>query len=261
MTKKKIISVITVTYNAQLGIEKTIKSVLKQKTDEIEFIIIDGGSVDDTLLIINKYVNSIDLFISEKDKGLYDAMNKGINYAKGEYIIFLNADDVFHDTDVLRDVIDFLKLSKKTIDVLYGNAAYDLKDRIFYTKPAKIELLETEMIFSHQSVFVKKTVLDTELFDLKYKYVADYNQLSNLYLKRCVFSFFDRVISISATESGLTFENVYKSIREHYSIPRIKARKSSFYKMYKMLFLKKMVELKRRFKKLLFVSYGRFMDR
>jgi glycosyltransferase involved in cell wall biosynthesis len=113
------ISLITVVYNAQNTIERCITSVLRQKFNNIEYIIVDGGSTDDTIKIISKYSGDIDFLISEPDKGIYDAMNKGINVATGDIIGTLNADDYFADDDVLNDVA--AEFSLKENDVLYGN--------------------------------------------------------------------------------------------------------------------------------------------
>ena len=98
------ISVITVAYNASRYIETTILSVINQTYSNIEYIIIDGGSTDGTVDIIKKYSNKISYWISEPDKGIYDAMNKGINKATGEWINFMNAGDTFHNPDTLSAV-------------------------------------------------------------------------------------------------------------------------------------------------------------
>ena len=90
---RKKLSVITVVYNGEKYIEDAIKSVLSEKNDYIEYIIIDGASEDATLNIIEKYKNNIDVVISEPDEGIYDAMNKGIGVASGDYVVFLNSDD------------------------------------------------------------------------------------------------------------------------------------------------------------------------
>lgn len=95
------ISVITVSYNAVTSIEKTMLSVLNQIYDRVEYIIIDGGSVDGTLEVIQKYVDRLGYWVSEPDKGIYDAMNKGILNASGDWIIFMNCGDIFVDDNVL----------------------------------------------------------------------------------------------------------------------------------------------------------------
>ena len=100
------ISVITISYNAEKEIEKTILSVISQTYDNIEYIIVDGASKDNTISIVNKYKKKISCVISEPDKGIYDAMNKGIMHATGEWLIMRNAGDVFCDKSVLQNILE-----------------------------------------------------------------------------------------------------------------------------------------------------------
>jgi glycosyltransferase involved in cell wall biosynthesis len=116
------ISLITVAYNAQNTIERCIISVLRQKFNNIQYIVIDGGSTDDTAQIIGKYKDKVDIFISEPDRGVYDAMNKGIAYATGDIIGTLNADDYYADDDVLNNVI--AAFAKQECNILYGDLDY-----------------------------------------------------------------------------------------------------------------------------------------
>ena len=112
------ISIITVTYNSEKYLEQTIISVIEQNYKNIEYIIIDGGSTDNTIQIINKFKNNINYFISESDKGIYDAMNKGIKIATGDVIGFLNSDDIYYDNNVLENIVNAFT---NNIDCLYGN--------------------------------------------------------------------------------------------------------------------------------------------
>lgn len=116
------ISIITVAYNAESSIEDTIKSVINQSYDNIEYIIIDGASTDTTLEKCFKYENKIFKIVSEKDKGIYDAMNKGVELATGDIIGILNADDFYANNDVLKDVANQFK--NKGIEGLYSNLVY-----------------------------------------------------------------------------------------------------------------------------------------
>jgi len=116
------ISLITVAYNAQNTIERCITSVLRQKFYNIQYIVIDGGSTDNTAEIISKYKDKIDIFISEPDSGVYDAMNKGIAYATGDVIGTLNADDFYAADDVLNDVI--VAFAKQEYNIIYGDLDY-----------------------------------------------------------------------------------------------------------------------------------------
>ena len=103
------VSIITVCYNSEKTIEKTIKSVLSQNYKDIEYIIIDGGSTDNTINIVNKYKQKIDIFKSEKDRGIYDAINKGIKYSTGSVISILHSDDIFCDKLTINKVISNFK--------------------------------------------------------------------------------------------------------------------------------------------------------
>ena len=112
-------SIITVTYNAEKVLEDTIQSVISQTYHHIEYIIVDGASKDGTLSIINRYRSRIHTVVSEPDKGLYDAMNKGIALASGDYLCFLNAGDCFHDDDTLQQMVHEGKQAEIKNDTLY----------------------------------------------------------------------------------------------------------------------------------------------
>ena len=119
MIKKPLISIITVVYNDIENIEETILSVLSQTYDNIELIVIDGASNDGTADVIKKYDKKIDYWISEKDGGIFDAMNKGIKVSKGDYINFMNSGDFFTSADLVNEVVK--NLDNQRIDLLYGN--------------------------------------------------------------------------------------------------------------------------------------------
>jgi glycosyltransferase involved in cell wall biosynthesis len=123
------ISLISVVFNAQNTIERCINSVLQQGYKNVEYILIDGGSTDNTIQIINRYKQNIDLFISEPDSGVYDAMNKGISKATGDIIGTLNADDYFAGTDILQQVA--AAFAENNTDILYGDLDYiDESDKV-----------------------------------------------------------------------------------------------------------------------------------
>ena len=123
-------SIITVTYNAEAVLEDTILSVISQTYHHIEYIIIDGASKDRTLSIAERYRDRITQIVSEPDKGLYDAMNKGINLATGDYLCFLNAGDSFHEDDTLQQMVHTLGIGELP-DVIYGETALVNKERHF----------------------------------------------------------------------------------------------------------------------------------
>jgi glycosyltransferase involved in cell wall biosynthesis len=165
------ITVITVTYNATATLEKTIQGVIKQTYPHREYIIIDGGSTDGTLEIISKYQNNLAFWISEKDNGIYDAMNKGIRASTGDWIIFLGADDVFHNEDVLSNI--FIKNEVDSLDLIYGDVILKSKNKIFGGSRTYDELISRNV--NHQSIFYRKTIFEkTGLYNLKYKILSDY---------------------------------------------------------------------------------------
>ena len=116
------VSIITVCFNSVNTIAHTIQSVINQNCSNIEYIIIDGASTDDTISVIDRYKSNIDLIISEKDNGIYDALNKGIENSTGDIIGFLHADDFFKNNNVIQNILD--SFVNNNIDMLYGNIQY-----------------------------------------------------------------------------------------------------------------------------------------
>lgn len=176
--KKALISIVTVSYNAELVIEKTIRSVISQNYDNIQYLIIDGGSNDSTLDIIEKYKSYISYFVSEPDRGIYDAMNKAIEAATGEWIIFMNAGDLLVD-GVLGEI--FAQEIDNSVDVIYGDTIikYPFGDR--YIKAGFFTNSDMNLPFCHQSAIVRTRHMKQYHFDLRYKIAADYNFFYSLY--------------------------------------------------------------------------------
>jgi len=169
MKKLLKVTIVTVTYNAEDILEDTILNIINQDYRNIEFIIIDGGSTDATLEIIEKYKEKIDYFKSEPDKGIYDAMNKAIDVATGEWINFMNAGDSFVD---LNTVSSSMKKLAYDTDVLYGNHYYIDGDKKELRK-SDIKKVYSDITFNHQSMFYKTSVIKEYKFDESFKIVAD----------------------------------------------------------------------------------------
>lgn len=167
--KRQKISVITINYNNKTGLEKTIKSVISQTYPELEYIIIDGGSNDGSVDVIKKYADKITYWVSEPDKGIYNAMNKGIIKATGEYCNFMNSGDCFYDSNVLNCVFQ----TNQTADVLTGIAKTENGLWIPVTNE-KLSLYHFYVSgLSHQATFIK-TILQKKLqYDEKLSIVAD----------------------------------------------------------------------------------------
>lgn len=167
------LSVITVCYNAETTIERTLRSVIAQTYADKEFVVIDGGSTDGTLDILKQYEDKIDVLISEPDKGIYDAMNKGVAKASGDYVIFINADDYFYDDNVLSEV------SKcPPADFIFGDQ-YDEEDgerRLAENLDALDVYHMFRGYFAHQSILAKRELFEKYgTFDLSYKICADWD--------------------------------------------------------------------------------------
>jgi putative colanic acid biosynthesis glycosyltransferase len=167
------ISVITVNLNNGAGLEKTIRSVISQRNVSVEYIVIDGGSVDGSREIIKEYEPQIATWISERDCGPYDAMNKGIGLAKGEWISFMNSGDVFYSPDSLAGIIQHLR--KDVFDAVYGDSLADYGNFKVYRKARPFEELWKGMVFSHQALLLRASILKIERFDTSYTKIADYD--------------------------------------------------------------------------------------
>lgn len=174
------ISVITVAFNSAATIESTILSVLAQKYSNIEFIIIDGKSTDDTMSIIDRFKNKIQKIISEKDSGIYDAMNKGLRYATGDVVGFLHSDDVYASDNVLSEVAGLFK-TDDSLEAVYGDLQYvdrQNSGKVIRKWTAgeyrKDKFLEGWMP-PHPTFFVKRTCYDKYgMFNTEFRISADY---------------------------------------------------------------------------------------
>ena len=175
--ERPLITVVTVVSNGEKTLEQTIQSVVNQTYANVEYIIIDGASTDGTLDIIKKYEDKIDYWQSEPDKGIYDAMNKGIGLATGEWINFMNAGDCFCNKNVLSNI--FIMRNVSIFDIVYGNPIDSNGKSIKQYAPTKLNLFLARMV-CHQAIFAKKTCFIENLFNCKYKLIADRVWLHNL---------------------------------------------------------------------------------
>lgn len=211
------LSVITVVRNDVENIERTIKSVIEQDySGELEFVIIDGASTDGTVDVINKYSTEISYFVSEPDRGVYDAMNKGMQVSTGDFVNFLNSGDTYHSPDAVSS------LMLETIDdkntVVYGNVSVKYWDGVYVEKPK--EFFNTYMKFkgigiNHQTMFYPGSVIRAMQYDLSYKIVADYDLTFRMWKDGVHFIYRDVIIAdyewgngISSNPKGLI--SVYK---------------------------------------------------
>lgn len=212
------ITVVTVCYNAVDVIEKTILSIINQTYSNIEYIVIDGNSSDGTVDIIKKYSDRISKWISEPDTGIYDAMNKGIDLAIGEWINFMNAGDHFVSNTVIEEM---MAEEDSDCEVLFGNTILVRGD---YQVVRKGQYLENDFPnLSHQSVFVKTEMLKDRHFDLKFKICADFAFLYGLYKEGRKFCHKD--IDVAQFDmAGLSATHRAQLYQEHCAIRDIKPR-------------------------------------
>lgn len=224
---KPVISIITIVYNSENLVERTIQSVLEQTYPNIEYILIDGNSKDKTIEIIKHYEDRIAFWISEPDKGIYDAMNKGLHQASGDYVLFLNSGDALHHAETLERIF-----ALPTADIYYGetemfNQAWEsLGDRrLKAPKVLTWKSFRMGMLVCHQSIIIKKSI--TTPYDLQYKISADVD-----WVIKCL----KKASSITNTKGyiakylvgGFSRQNTIRSLKErfkimvtHYGLPTV----------------------------------------
>lgn len=215
-------SIITVTYNAADTIEDTIQSVISQTYHHVEYIIIDGASKDNTLDIINRYQEHITCLVSEPDRGLYDAMNKGMQLATGDYLCFLNAGDSFHEDDTLQLMVHSLRNTEKLPDVLYGETEL-VDSEGHFVRMRRLSAPETlnwksfrqGMLVCHQAFFARREL--TEPYDLHYRFSADFDWCIRI-MKKANVLHNTHLTLIDYLEEGMTTQNHQASLRERFYI-------------------------------------------
>lgn len=234
--KPLLFSIVTVAFNSEKDIEQTIQSCIGQDYPNKEYIVIDGASKDNTTEIIKKYKSSISYYVSEPDNGIYDAMNKALKVATGDWIIFMNCGDLFCDLNVLSRIVDVLIKNKDEPDVIYGNTLYRYKNTFLKTVPMPLDKIEREMVFCHQSCLVKVDLIKTQLFDLKYVHAADYCMMLNFYRLKKKFIYVDIYISVFNQIDGNSLRNYIKSTKERFSLHRDHGSINNAFILYKTLF-------------------------
>ncbi len=216
------VSIITITYNSAETIEDTIRSVLSQDYKDIEYIIVDGASKDSTLEIIDRYKSSISKFVSERDKGIYDAMNKGVAMATGDVIGILNSDDFYADGRVISDIMKTIQQSNS--DGCYADLVY--VDRIATNKVIRSwksgEYRHGDFLRGwmppHPTFFVKRSVYDAHgHYSLQLRSAADYELMLRFIHKHGIrVSYLPRVITKmrAGGQSNVTLKNRWKANKE-----------------------------------------------
>lgn len=243
------VSIVTVCYNSAKTIERTIKSVAGQDYRDIEYIIIDGGSTDGTLDIIDRYKDKISVLVSETDEGIYYAMNKGIERATGDIIGFINSDDWYADGAIAAIVEAFFKTNA---DIVYGKHVVVENGVYREVKNGNLDDICFGMVFGHPATFVKSNCLKKYPFDVSYRIAADYAFFLRMYFQKKSFYEIDAVIAYFRTggassntvktywetkkaslrlSRGNVSDTRYLEIRDHY-------KKARFLPIYSFLLLK-----------------------
>lgn len=229
----KKISIVTVAYNAACSIEETIQSVISQDNQDYEYIVIDGGSTDGTTAIIERYSSAIDYYVSEPDRGIYDAMNKAIDVANGEWIIFLNSGDKFASSHVLSSIATYIS-SCPDCSVIYGDTVIKYPWGSFQSEGKEISPHDMFLPFCHQSTFVRTELMRQYKFDLSYKIVADYNFFYQLHRLGKKFLHVSELIS-EYDMNGYSSRRVIELYRE---IAKINGTYKTFFYYKKMCILR-----------------------
>ena len=212
-----LITVITVVLEAKINLEKTILSVAEQDYNNIEYLVIDGGSKDGSVDVIRKYSSVVSKWLSEKDDGIYTAMNKGAGMASGEWVCFLNAGDVFVNSGTIRSVAEAIRLLPVQPDIVYGNILVQNTNGGFVERIAQSPRNSHRMNFCHQSAFVQLTLLRQFPFDEHFRLSSDLKFFKQCRKDNKQFVKLDLPIVIYDT-SGLSNIERERGLRENISV-------------------------------------------
>lgn len=214
------LSIITICYNIKDEIERTCQSIITQTNLDFEWVVIDGGSTDGTLDILNNYKNRIDVFVSEPDNGIYNAMNKGIKLARGEWLIFMNGGDEFAGNDVINQFYNLKYLNNS--DVIYGNSLRVIENKSHESKyPSYID----KMFFfkdnlNHQSCFIKRNLFSIYgLYNENYAVISDWEKFLIFKIHNCTFSYMNVFVAkfyAGGISSSRKLQNELQTLRLKY---------------------------------------------
>lgn len=215
-----MISIITATFNSAMTLKDTIQSVLRQTNKDFEYLIIDGGSTDETIDIVKSYESEFSgrlKWVSEKDQGIYDAMNKGIKMASGDVVGILNSDDYFTSDDILQTVADAFKCQE--IDAIYGDIHF-IRDgnpqkciRYYSSRMFRPFWLRFGFMPAHPSFYCKREVFEKAgLYSLDYKIGADYEMMVRLFKKYRIMSQYINKDFVTMRTGGASNNNVRSRI-------------------------------------------------
>ncbi|MEO6490238.1 MAG: glycosyltransferase family 2 protein [Ferruginibacter sp.] len=212
------VSLITVTYNSGIFLEECITSVIKQRHHNIEHIIVDGRSTDNTVDIIRKYEKNISKWISEPDKGIYDAINKGIRMASGDIVGILNSDDILVEDDVIEDIVKTFQ--ENEVDTVYGDLEYvSATDsnkiiRIWKGRPYKKSRFRYGWMPAHPTFYIKRALVEKYgYYENHYYTAADYELMARYLYKNNVTSYYLPKLIVKMRVGGQSNRNLYQRLR------------------------------------------------
>lgn len=203
------LTIVTVNRNNSEGLKRTIESVLLQSFKDYEYIVIDGASTDDSISVIESFSkNNTIKWKSEPDKGVYDAMNKALLMASGEWVCFMNSGDCFNSSSVLKDIFVGHHEEVAESDVIYGDTVNVFSWGKIVKSPLPLEKIMERMPFCHQSSFVRTDKARKFMFDCKYKIAADYDLFYKLYNDHVRFMYIPVIIAAYEAEEGMSSVNI-----------------------------------------------------
>lgn len=214
----QMISIVTICFNSENEIERTMKSVLYQDYKYIEYVIKDGNSKDRTNRIVKKYQTLFQnkgiyfQHIISEDQGIYDAMNIAVKNCHGDWVIFMNSGDFFYNNTVVSDIFNNRTWHKA--DVIYGNTLFRLTRNRGIIANHDINLIENNWSMCHQSLFTRRELLQKFPFDSQYRIVADYDQALRLKRERCSFQKVNLIISVMDRE-GMSIKLISLRTKEN----------------------------------------------
>jgi glycosyltransferase involved in cell wall biosynthesis len=246
MNHYKKISIITVTKNSEKTIEKTIKSYIQQNYKNKELIIVDGNSLDGTMSIINKYRDEIDKLISEKDKGIYDALNKGLKIAKGEIIGILHSDDKYFNKTTLNKIMNLFNNENASLIHTNVEIKYKKFKRIFCSQNQfSSKDFSRGLMPPHTGIFFKRKLLKkVGYFDLNFKYAADLDFIIRCFKIEGIKKIYFNIKSIKMLSGGRSTKNYINVLKQNIECLKILNKNKIKYNLFSFVLRKSINRLK-----------------
>jgi putative colanic acid biosynthesis glycosyltransferase len=230
-----LLSVVTIVLNDPQGLARTGESIISQ-TLRPEWVVVDGKSANATLDVLRNYGNAV-TWVSEKDKGIYDAMNKGVGMCSGDYVVFLNAGDCFSDSEVLADVCSFLSSRHgMSVDVMCcgANLIFPSGSTVYRSPKIVEDYIWHGLPANHQATYYRRISLGINPYDLEFKMCGDYFIAASLYVKNAIFGYFDRPV-VNFFLDGVSSNWDIKLFMEPYAIQQNILKIGLFFRLLSIL--------------------------